>query len=104
MQSLVSLFMNGENSLQLIQAVSLWGNDDQKITYLSLKNMVEITRFIHKTAGDTRSSLIEKQISADRRSMYFSRNYPFGNAYSVTFVYSNNICMLFNWFTFRLPR
>ncbi len=95
MQSPISLFMSGENNLQLIQEISLWGNDDQKIAYLSLNSMVDVAMFVHKTADDRRISLIEKQISADRRSMYFSRNHPFGNAYSATVVFSNNLCMLF---------
>lgn len=95
MQSLINLYINGENNLNLIQAISLWGNDDQKIAYLFAKDMVEITMFIHKTAGDTRISLNEKKISDHRRSLYFTRNYPFGNAYSATFVYSKDRCMHF---------
>lgn len=86
----------------MTESILYWGNDDERISYLSGMYMMVFAMGIYKTADDSRISLIEKRIKGNRKSVFLTRNYHFGNIYSATFVFSNNPCMVFDLLLFRL--
>lgn len=102
MSSLIIDYLNGSDNLQLIQAISLWGSKDEKMRYLFVDKKITMFKFVKKLGCDSILRSKEKKISDHRRSFYFKRSYPFGNALKITFANFKGECNNDHRFLFRL--
>ena len=92
MSSLINDYLNGSDNLLLIQAISLWGSKDEKIRYLFAENKAIMYTFVRKLGCNAIIRSKEKKITNHRKSFYFRRSYPFGNASKITFAEFKGKC------------
>lgn len=86
MNSYIRDFFNGSDNLAMVQAISLWGSQDEKKRYLYVENTCEMVVFVIMVGCNSYMKGNERKISNKRKSYYFERRIPFGNATRITFA------------------
>lgn len=94
MQSLLLQFINGEDVLNTIHAIALWGSDDEKKSYLFVNNVLELHEFIDKSGGDINIMTKSRDMKNNNTSLCFSKKYPYGTPYFAKFYYSKKLCTI----------
>ena len=90
----ISSYLSGEDNLKLIQAISLWGNEDQKRQILSVKDEVEMNEFVRHVNSNTSIFRNTSSIRNSRKSIYIMQKIPYGNAFRMVFCVKGDFCRL----------
>lgn len=92
--SLLEQYLENRQGLELIQAISLWGSQKLKLKYLSLSSEVQVVDFIETLYN---IEVLSRSTKKDKNKLriYYSLNYPYGNAFRVSFQEVDQLCSNF---------
>ena len=66
----ISSYLSGVDNLKLIQDISLWGNENKKRQFISVKDEVEMNEFVRHVNSNTSIFRNISSIRNSRKSIY----------------------------------
>lgn len=93
--SLIHAYLNGEDNLRTIQALSLWANREIKKALLFVNSTTELYAFVTKVVDFNKPRRNRNRVGENRTTLTFTRTFPFGSPFQISFALVNQLCTLF---------